>query len=152
MTSRPTFPLIVIDDSGYLDLIENEEHLTNTNALGLIKGFYKNFRGYDRNGSTWKVRTIESRYKITGLTKFLAYTVYNPSIKVTLTWAIGREYKIDDLKKGINKQVDKDDDTLTQFEEADVIKNEISNCNSFDDIIVTLNKYIFKVDGVTTTT
>ena len=50
------------------------------------------------------------------------------------------------LKKDIFQQTDRDDDFLTQFEEGKVIKEKVKECESFDDIIRTLNKYVFKVN------
>jgi hypothetical protein len=147
MTDRPTYPIVLTDDStGYLDLIDNDDRLTNSNALGLIKGVHKRFQAYDKGGQLWRVGKVDSNYKINGLTKFLAYTVYNPQIKVNIEWTKIADYKLDDLKKDINKQVDRDDDIITQFEEGEVIKEKIENCDSFDDIIKTLDKYVFKVN------
>lgn len=147
MTDRPTYPIILTDNTtGYLDLVENGDSLTNSNALGLIKGVHKNFQAYDKDGRLWKVDKVDSNYQVNGLTKFLAYTVYNPKVKVTIGWTKIADYKLDDLKKDINKQVDRDDDIITQFEEGETIKGQIENCDSFDNIIKTLGKYVFKVN------
>jgi hypothetical protein len=147
MTDIPTYPIILTDNTtGYLDLIDNGDYLTNSNALGLIKQVQKNFQAYDKDGLLWKVDKVDSNYKVNGLTKFLAYTVYNPQIKVTIAWTKISDYTLDDLKRDINRQVDRDDDIITQFEEAEIIKGEIENCDSFDNIIKTLNKYVFKVN------
>lgn len=146
MTNTPSYPLIVIDNSGYLDLIDNEDPLTSSNALVLIRNFHKKLQAYYGHGNIWKVENVESKYKINNLTKFLAYTFYNPSIKVTLTWKKERSYQINELKNAINKLVDQDDDILTQFEEGDIIKKAVDNSNSFQGIIDTLNKYVFNVD------
>ena len=147
MTDRPTYPIILTDNTtGYLDLVDNADGLTNSNALGLIKGVHKNFQAYDKDGQLWKVDKVDSNFKLNGLTKFLAHTVYNPKIKVTIFWTKIADYKLDDLKKDIYKQVDRDDDIITQFEEGKIIKGKIENCDSFDSIIKTLDKYIFKVN------
>ncbi|MBL7842903.1 MAG: hypothetical protein JNK44_03500 [Cyclobacteriaceae bacterium] len=147
MTDRPTYPIILTDSTtGYLDLIDNGDYLTNSNVLGLIKQVQKNFQAYDKDGLLWKVDKVDSNYKVSGLTKFLAYTFYNPQIRVTITWTKVSNYTLDDLKQDINTQVDKDDDIITQFEEGEIIKREIENCDSFDNIIKTLNKYVFKVN------
>ncbi len=71
---------------------------------------------------------------------------YNPQIRVTLKWTKIGDYKLGDLKNDIFKQTDRDDDIITQFEEGEIIKEKVKDCDSFDDIIWTLNKYVFKVD------
>jgi hypothetical protein len=147
MTDGPAYPIILIDNStGYLDFVDKDDRLTNSNALGLIKGVQKKFKAYDKIGQLWKVDKVDSTFNVNGLTKFLAYTVYNPKVKVTIGWSKITDYKLEDLKKEINKQVDRDDDIITQFEEADVIKRQIENCGSFDNIFKTLANYIFKVN------
>ena len=50
------------------------------------------------------------------------------------------------LKNDINNQVDRDDNIITQFEEGEIIKQKVENCDSFDDIVKTLDKYVFKVN------
>lgn len=146
MTNRPTYPIILTDPGGYLDLIDNEDGLTDSNVLGLIKEVQKNFQAYDKDGFLWRVSEIDSNYRINALTKLLAYTVYNPIIKVSLTWTKIGGYKLDELKKDICNQTDRDDDVITQFSDGEVIKEKVKECDSFDDLIRILNKYIFKVD------
>ena len=147
MTGITTYPIILTDNTtGYLDLVENGDRLKNSNALGLIKGVHKNFQAYDKDGRLWKIDKVNSSFKVNGLSKFLAYTVYNPKVKVTIEWTKVTDYKLDDLKKDISKQVDRDDDILTQFEEGEIIKEQVEKCDSFDNIIKTLEKYVFKVN------
>lgn len=127
-------------------MIDNEDGLTDSNVLGLIKEVQKNFQAYDKDGFLWRVSEIDSNYRINALTKLLAYTVYNPIIKVSLTWTKIGGYKLDELKKDICNQTDRDDDVITQFSDGEVIKEKVKECKSFDDLIRILSKYIFKVD------
>ena len=149
MNDKPDYPIILTDDTtGNLELVENSDHyiLTTTTVLGLFKASHKRFKAYDKDGYVWKIDNVESNYKINRLSKFLAYTIYNPQLKISLRWTKIREYQIDELKTDIYNQVDKDDDIITQWEEADFIKQRIETCKSFDAIVETLNRYVFKVD------
>ncbi len=147
MTNRPTFPIILVDNkSDYLDLVDNGDILTNFNVLGLIKGSYKNVKAYDKDGHLWKIDKVDSNYKLNGITKFLAYSVYNPKIKVAISWMKIVDYKLDELKSDISMQVDRDDDIITQFVNGEFIKHKIEKCDSFGDIVKTLDKYVFKVN------
>jgi hypothetical protein len=146
MTDKPIYPIILTDNStGYLDLVDNEDRLTTSNALGLIKGSYKKFQAYDKDGQMWKVDKVGSNYKINGLTKFLAYTIYNPQIKVSIIWTKIGNYQLSDLKEDIVKQLNRDDDIITQFNSAKLLREKIENCISFDSIVKTLYKYVFNV-------
>jgi len=146
MTDTPSYPLILSDKSGYLDLIDDKESLAQTNVLGFVKGAYLGFTAYDDNGDTWIVNELKTTYPINGLTKLLAHTIYNPFINVTFKWKKEKSYKLNDLKRIIARQVDKGDDVLTQYEDGEVIKKEIERCESFPDMIFVRNKFIFKVN------
>jgi hypothetical protein len=146
MTDTPTFPLVLCDNSGYLDLLDNGNGLAQTNVLGFLKGAFLGFTTYDSNGMTWTVNELKTTYRINGLTRFLAYTVYNPIINVTFQWRKGKAYKFDDLKHKISRQIDKDDDVLTQYEDGEFIKQEIHKSKSFSELVAVLNKYVFKVN------
>lgn len=144
MSDKPTFPLIITDNSGYLNTPESETDLTTCKVFALIKGFYQKLEAYDENGYLWKVDNVLSKYPINRLTKFLAYSFYNPLIEVTLFWSKRKVYQLNYLKKLINEQVNKDDDILTQFADSDIIKNAIENCQSYNKVFQTLNKYVFR--------
>ena len=146
MKESPTYPLILCDKSGYLDLIDHDDNLAHTNVLGFLKGAYLGFTAYDNHGNTWTVKQLKTTYRINGLTRLLAYTIYNPIIKVTFQWKKGRGYQFDRLKQKIVKQIDKDDDVLTQYEDGEVIKQEIQKCESFSELIFILNKFIFQIN------
>ena len=138
--------LIVIDNNGYLDLTDAPlTELKQCSAFNLFRGFYLQVRYYDENGIIWKASKISSEYPNNIWTRFLAYTIYNPTIKVDVNWS-KESYKLEALKNDIKFQIDKDDDILTQFVEGEIIKQAIDNCVSFEEIIHILNKYIFKVD------
>jgi|GEM_PF-6539080 len=138
--------LIVIDNNGYLDLTDAPlTDLMQCSAFILFRGFYRQVRYFDENGIIWKTTKISSEYPNNIWTRFLAYTIYNPTIKVDVNWS-KESYKLEALKNDIKFQIDKDDDILTQFAEGEIIKQAIDNCISFDEIIHILNKYIFKVD------
>ncbi len=101
MNDKPDYPIILTDDkTGNLELVENGDHyiLTTTTVLGLFKASHKRFKAYDKDGYVWKIDNVESNYKINRLSKFLAYTIYNPQVKISLRWTKIREYQIDELK------------------------------------------------------
>ena len=142
---KPEFPIIIIDRSGF-EIIEKEADLNKANMLGLINNYHQSYTAYDPNGLEWKVISVEGNFKVNAFKKFLAHTVYNPNVSVRLKWNSGKNYDLNLLKNELKKRVDQDDDIITQFEEADVIKEALEKGDSFENILSTLNKYVFKVN------
>ncbi len=145
--TRPIFPLICISDGGGLDLIPDEKWLSRVSTLALIDpAYYNSFFCFDKDNQKWSYRQVADSFKNTWLTRVLAKTFYNPSHNARVIWELNGPYEINELKNQLNNCVDKDDDIITQFEEADIIKSAINTCSSFDEIIQVLNKYVFAVD------
>lgn len=76
----------------------------------------------------------------------MAHTFYNPVIEVEPEWTKQGGYQLQELKAGINQCVDKDDDIITQFVDADTFKTVVSKATSFNDLYNALNKYVFEVN------
>lgn len=145
--TQPTFPLICISDDGGLEIISNESLLSKVSTLALIDPtvFDKAFL-FDRFGRQWTYIQVAEIFKNTWLTKVLAMTFYNPTYDAKVIWKLHGSYEINYLKNQLNNCIDKDDDIITQFEEAGIIKEAIDKASSFDDILIVLNKYVFSVD------
>ena len=140
----PRFPIISIFNNA-LEIIQNESQLTSATVLGVLKG-NNNSLAYDINGDKWTYELISDNVKNNFLTRLLANTFYNPSIKVYPKWFKIEKYKLHELKIEINKCVDRDDDILTQYIESDRLKQAINNSSSFDEVFQNLNMYVFNVD------
>lgn len=145
--TKPTFPLICICSDGSLDLITGENLLSKVSTLALINStFFDNAILHDKYGNQWTYIPVVDNFKNTWLTKLLARTFYNPSYDAKTVWTLKGSYDLSDLKQQLNYCVDKDDDIITQFAEAEVIKSAIDNSSSFDNVLQVLNKYVFSVD------
>ena len=62
-------------------------------------------------------------------------------IKVNTKWNCKGKYRIEELKTVIHKAVDNDDDVITQFVEADYLKERIIENKTFESICKTLNEF-----------
>ena len=80
------------------------------------------------------------------MTRILARTVYNPMLEARVIWTKESAYQLGDLKNVLKHCVDKDDDIITQYEEAFVIKSAIDKSDSFAALVAILNKYVFAVN------
>lgn len=142
--AQPHFPIIAANDSHFVQVIK-APWAESGNVLGVLKQKVDDLF-FDSSGVKWTVRSTSDRVRNTWLTRLLAETVYNPRIPVKVEWtAIGR-YHIEELKAAIREQLEKDDDILTQFVDADTIKAGLNAAKSFQEVIAMLNKYVFEVD------
>jgi len=143
--TRPTFPLICLDDN-QIDLAT--KGMTKAVASALVgKSVFANAVHFDKNGDKWTFTLASDKFKSTFISRFLAKNLlYNPLVEVNQTWQNLGKYSLEELKNQINKIIDKDDDIITQFEEGNIIKVDINNCASFDDLVKALKKYINSAD------
>ncbi|MBK9284762.1 MAG: hypothetical protein IPM51_10655 [Sphingobacteriaceae bacterium] len=142
----PEFPLISVYKDRGLNVFKDDSLFRKVTTYTLISQNPDENNFYDRYGKRWTFRFINDKIKNDFKTRLLANTIYNPMVSVDLDWKLNGSYDLSELKNAIFLCVDKDDDIITQFEEADIIKNAIRNCETFDDIVFALNKYVFEVD------
>ena len=138
---KPDFPIIVFYEE-VIDLISAEKKLFNATILAVLKCSLNVV--YDSNFNIWKYELKSERIKNNLFTKFLSNTLYNPIIPVKPIWTFIESSNIQSLKNKINVAIDKDDDILTQFVQADKLKKQISNTNSFKNIYQVLLNNVFE--------
>ncbi len=142
----PEFPLISVYKKRGLNIYIDDNLFRTVNTYTYISQNPDDSELYDPYGNRWTFRFINENIKNDFKTRLLANTFYNPMVSVNLDWKQTGTYDLNELKNAIFLCVDKDDDVITQFEEADEIKNEIRKCMSFEEILSTLDKMVFKVD------
>ena len=140
----PTLPIVTIYREKGIDILGDEYPLDQTTLYGYIKHESDESIYYDKGGFKWTSTINSQKYKPSLLTKLLANTFYNPTIKVERTWSkIGR-YELSELIEKINRCIDLDDDVLTQFIEASKLKAKVSKSDSFERLVELLFDYVFK--------
>jgi|SRR5690606_7327226 len=142
---KPLFPLIDIYESYYVDLVPAEINLSEAVATEILTED-NHSELYDAQGNVWHYRLVSKEIKNTFISRLFAYFVNDSKHNAMPVWTRVREYHIEDLKDVLKDCVDKDEDLLTQYEEAEVIKKDISIAFSFDDLVAVLNKYVFDVN------
>lgn len=142
---KPEFPLISIYKNQGLEIFNDDSFFRRVTTFHFISQNTTKNGFYDRYGKLWNLRLINDKIKNDFKTKLLAQ-IFNPMVSVDLDWKQSGDYTIKELKTAINICIDMDDDVITQFEEADIIKNELEGCLTFDEIISILNKYVFEVN------
>ena len=143
---QPELPLICIYKNRGIEIINNEtiKFFNKTSAYSLIQENDDS----EMYSSDMKILNLEQKtdkFKNTKWNRFLAKTIYNPSFDVTLNWNQIGTYKLTELKTKIKDCIDKDDDILTQFVDADFFKYKIDESSDFTHLIDNLNKYRFDI-------
>lgn len=141
---KPVFPLINIYDSYHVDLLTSDTNLYKMTIAELLDMNTESAL-YDSEGNMWQCKLVAKSFKSTFLRRLLAYTIYNPEYEVQPVWTKTGQYELDDLKDILNTCVDKDDEVITQYEDAEIIKREIDISFTFPDLVDVLNKYVFNV-------
>jgi hypothetical protein len=145
--TQPVFPLICISADKSLYLVPAESYFSKVATSALVDStIFQNTFLFDKNGNVWSYQQVSDKFKDNFLTKFLAKTFYNPLLDAKVIWSNVGTYQFKDLQDKLKSCVDKDDDIITQFEEADVIKSSLDQATTFADILKVLKKYVFAVD------
>lgn len=135
--TNPTFPAICIDRNYQVDVIPNEEFLSQavTSALLDPDVFADNFF-YDSDLIKWThIRTAEN-FKPNFIARFLARNmIFNPVVVVKITWTKNGHYELEQLKKLLQSSIEKDDDITTQFEDRDSLKEKVQQSTSIKQLI-----------------
>ena len=131
----PTGPCFTVGPRGYFSLEPAFSSKRTATLLGVINGFFDKSIVYDADGRRWQTKGIECGYRRTWWTLLLANTVYNPRISVTMLWRDPKAYELHELKRAYLQAVDKDDDILTQFVDAEELQKRTSATQSFQDLV-----------------
>lgn len=146
ISEQPELPLICIYKNRGIEIINDEtiKFFNKASAYSLIQENDDS----EMYSSDMKILTLEQKadkFKNTKWNRFLAKTIYNPSFDVNLNWKQVGTYNLTDLKAKIKNCIDKDDDILTQFVDADFFKHKIEESSDFTHLVDNLNKYRFEI-------
>ena len=72
-------------------------------------------RFFHRDGHIYEIETAEPSREISLLSRFLANTIYNPSIRFSYRYRQLQKYDLAELKRAVQSALAHDDDVLTQF-------------------------------------
>ncbi len=134
------FPLLIIASDGWVDYLKKDEDLGAFNYIAIRK--YNKLKPYiiDSTESAWQIIQISPKKRLTVLDKLLAYTFHHPLIPVTLQIEQIIEKPMDTIKQALMQAIDADDDILTQWCEADELKEAVRSADSFKSLIANLKK------------
>ena len=142
MTEQPAiaFPALGIAKEDSMSLWQSLDNERTCSLYAFVKGYWNRLTLFDASGMRWEVAEAIPTRKISTLAKWLAPICYNPHIKVKLRFKDPRPYELGEVQKLICWLIDRDDDIMTQFVEADVLKTDVRTATSFTDLIALLTK------------
>lgn len=117
-----------------------------TNPYSLSAGWPQNVVVFDATGTLWRMIVPgASRYR----TWFwrIASQVYNPIRLVRISWQTLRAYELSELVTVFRRQASRDDDSLTQFYEAEEIYRMLDDSRSFDDLLSVWHRLMNEPEG-----
>ena len=127
--------VILIGPDGWIDTTESLEVERTTSAYGFHKPWWKGVSFFHRDGMRYEVLTATPSRSLWPLSKLLAATIYNPKFTVQYEFRSIGPYEVDDLKQAVADAIDNDDDILTQFHEADELKELLAEARTFDAVL-----------------
>jgi hypothetical protein len=135
--SAPASPCFVSSIKGYFSLEESYPAQTTCTSFAFTSGHFDSLKVFDAPGKLWRVRSVDApgAAKRGGLGGLLGRAFGNPMLTVAVRWAEPTPYRMDDLRQEYLDAVDLDDDTLTQFVEADELKRRILAATSFAEMM-----------------
>jgi hypothetical protein len=147
---KPEFPAIIIDRIDSLSIASTELDLETTRASVIFNGtIFNNRKVFDCQGSVWSFHLENKELKEGFIRKLIAKTLYDPLVSAKVVWEKKAYYELKDLKESLYEMIEKDDDVLTQYFEAETLKLAVSQVKTFLQLISMLNQYIFEVDEYT---
>ncbi len=136
--NKISFPVLVVADDGWMDFKTDSKGLSRWNCIAINKYNKRKVLLYDSSDTLWSLIEIIPEKPVTFLRLLLAETFYNPTVDVSFKLEKIKDNITDKIFAAINKAIDADDDSTTQFTEADDLKKSIEGKSSFNDIVTEL--------------
>ena len=127
--------VIFVGEDGWTDTARDLPEQRATSAHGFHKPWWKGVKLYHRNGYRYEVEKATPEKELPALSKLMAATIHNPTVNVLYEYTSTGFYKIDELKQALRAAVEKDDDVLTQFHEAEELISRIEAAKDFSDLV-----------------
>ena len=137
-TPRPAVAVVGIGADGWTEMESSLLPERTTSAAAFHKPWWRGVRFFHRDGHCYEVASAFPATALLPLSKLLANTFYNPRLVVQYQYAPRGRYDVRDLREALGNASDKDDDILTQFRDADELKERLARAQAFDDIVAVL--------------
>jgi hypothetical protein len=125
--SAIALPAVAVSRGNSFLVVRALDSLHRCSRLALVNGYYADLVLYDGAGRAWQVIGATPARRLTRLGRWLARTVYNPRVAVSVRYAEPRPYDLAELKHELTTLIDLDpDDLYDQFVTHDELKGLVS--------------------------
>ncbi len=133
------FPALVIADDGWVEEIGREEDLSAWTPSAIAKYSKERVLLYDSAGRAWQIDNIASVSKPKISTR-LSALFFSRKMPVKIAIRPIMEAPLEAVRSALFTAIDADDDALTQFTEADDLKEAVQKTDSFAAMIRVLKE------------
>jgi len=127
--------VILVGSNGWTNMEPSLLAERITSAYGFYKPWWKGVGFFHRDGSRYEVTSARPSKALPPFSRLLAATIYNPQLTVRYEYQSIGPYELADLKQALVRAIDKDDDILTQFHNAQDLKQRVTDARTFDDVV-----------------
>jgi len=134
------FPALGIAQGNSMSLWQSLDKEQSCSLYAFVKGYWNRLSLFDSFGMKWEVAEAIPARQISVLARWLAPICYNPRIQVKLRFKNPKPYELGEVQRLVCQLIDQDDDIVTQFVEADVLKANVRAATSFTELVAVLTK------------
>src|SRR5688572_2146519 len=134
MTTKPHYPALLVSEDGWVELLSDPADIASWSFYAVSKYQGASIIIFDSSDSALRVKSISSERPLNLLNKLLAETIYNPEVKITMGFE-KEKAPLQATLELLEKAIDADDDCLTQWTEAEELKEAIRKANSFKSLV-----------------
>jgi hypothetical protein len=139
--------VILVGDDGWTDTEPALLAERVTSAYGFHRPWWRGVSFFHRDGGRYEVVLAQPARALPPLSKLLAATIYNPRFAVRYEYRRVGPYDLGVLRGALLRAIDKDDDILTQFHDADDLTRRLAHATSFDDVAEVLRYAATETDS-----
>lgn len=130
--------VVVLGPRGYLSARDQLEKVGTHTRLGFEKAWWQGMVSFHRNGRRYKVRTAGLVQPLAAWVTYVPALLYNPVVKIAYEFEEVGDYSIEELVAAVEAAVREDDDIITQFRDADDLRERLSRAKTFDAVTAVL--------------
>jgi len=127
--------VICVSNDGWVEVGSSLLSERQTTAAAFYKSWWCGVRFFHRDGRCFEITSAVPGRALTSLSRILAKTIYNPKFSVRYEYRARGDYRLSELQHALVEAIDRDDDVLTQFHDAEELKRRLSQAQSFDDVV-----------------
>ena len=126
--------VIAVGADGWVDASAALESEGVASSAGFHRPWWRDVTFFHRDGQCYEVALATPERKMGLASRALAATFFNPRIRVRYEYRVVGPYALSELKQALRTAIEADDDSLTQFHEADELQERLAAASSFEDV------------------